>query len=179
MATPMTYARPYAQAAFEYAQRHHTVAGWSKALSALTNLVKKPVIQQLLSQPAITPAQLTTVFADLLGQQATPAISNFIQLLASYQKLSLLPLIAQVFDEAKQGAQNSTVATLVSTHAVEAGAHKKMVEQLTQRFGRKIDVQQLLDASLLGGAKVMVGDQVMDGSLQQQLKALAIELKQG
>jgi F-type H+-transporting ATPase subunit delta len=48
---------------------------------------------------------------------------------------------------------------------------------LEKRFGRKIEATVSIDPSLIGGARIVVGDQVVDGSIAGKLAAMAIQLK--
>lgn len=177
MASLTVCAQPYAQAAFEYAKAHRAVTEWEGALAALAKIVTAPQVKQVLSLPAVASAQLADLLVSLLGKQAKPAVKNFIRLLAEYEKLTLLPVIAELFVAIKREAEQRLLAKVVSAKPLDKTQQQKVLDKLQQRFKQKIELQLEVDAALIGGAKVYIGDEVIDGSLQGQLARLASELR--
>jgi len=52
-------------------------------------------------------------------------------------------------------------------------------EKLKARFGQALNLRFEVEPSLLGGVRVRVGDEVIDGSVKSKLDALAQSLAQG
>jgi len=50
------------------------------------------------------------------------------------------------------------------------------VFQTDQRFGRKLNVSVEVDASLIGGVRVVVGDEVLDTSVKARLEQMKVAL---
>jgi F-type H+-transporting ATPase subunit delta len=48
---------------------------------------------------------------------------------------------------------------------------------LERHFGKKIEATVIVDPELIGGARVTVGDTVIDGSVQAKLAAMATRLR--
>jgi F-type H+-transporting ATPase subunit delta len=48
---------------------------------------------------------------------------------------------------------------------------------LERRFGKKIEASVSIDESLIGGAKIVVGDTVIDASVKGELEAMANQLR--
>ena len=177
MASLTVCAQPYAQAAFEYAKTHRAVTVWEEALKALAKVVSNAQVHYVLSLPEVAADQLAGLVIALLGKQAKPAIKNFIQLLAEYEKLSLLPLIAELFVVIKRQDEQHVLAKVISAKPLDKPQQQKLLAGLEKRFNKQIDLTVEVDAALIGGAKVYVGDEVIDGSLQGQLARLASELR--
>ena len=53
----------------------------------------------------------------------------------------------------------------------------QLVTGLERKTGRKVKAQVQLDKELIGGVKVVIGDQVIDASARAQLAALESALK--
>ncbi|MBV7619214.1 F0F1 ATP synthase subunit delta, partial [Escherichia coli] len=75
MAELLTLARPYAKAAFAYASEQGTADSWSTALELLSAAVQDEAFSAYLNRPELTPAEQVTLFAKVLGEDQTPAVS--------------------------------------------------------------------------------------------------------
>jgi len=82
MAELLTLARPYAKAAFAYASEQGATDNWSNALQVLSAAVQDEAFSAYLNRPELTPVQQVELFAKVLGEQQSQAVSNFLILLA-------------------------------------------------------------------------------------------------
>jgi F-type H+-transporting ATPase subunit delta len=86
MAELLTLARPYAKAAFAYASEQNATDSWSNALQLLSAAVQDEAFSAYLNRPELTPAEVS-LFAKVLGEDQTQAVSNFLTLLAENDRL--------------------------------------------------------------------------------------------
>ena len=86
MAEKATIARPYARAAFEFAQTHGTFQQWSESLSVAAAVTSDPSVTRLLNHPSITAAQLVQLIADVAGSRLDASAHNFIATLAQNRR---------------------------------------------------------------------------------------------
>jgi len=89
MAELLTLARPYAKAAFAYASEQGATDNWSNALQVLSAAVQDEAFSAYLNRPELTPVQQVELFAKVLGEQQSQAVSNFLILLADNDRLAL------------------------------------------------------------------------------------------
>lgn len=168
----ITIARPYAAAAFEYALASKDIAAWEAMLQSATSVAQTPAVTQLLASPKMTSAQLATFFCEIIATQLNDARRNFMRLLAENSRLSALPEITELFS-AYRAAQEKTVTVNVTSAAALTDAHQtKLVQALTKRLQRQVELQCEVDPLLLGGAIVRAGDTVIDGSVRGKLTRL-------
>lgn len=172
MAEKATIARPYAQAAFDYAHAAGTLADWSVLLEAGAQVAGDERVARLLGSPHVTAAQLTDLFLEAARASDLPR-RNFIATLAANGRLGLLPEIADQFARLRAEVENRVDVELVSALPVAAEQEKRLVEALRRRLGREVVLTTRLDAGLIGGAVVRAGDLVIDGSLRGRLERLA------
>jgi F-type H+-transporting ATPase subunit delta len=181
MAEQGTVARPYAQAVFELARAEGQLAGWSQFLNLAAVLVTEPQVNRLLSTPGADLKRLATTIADLCGEQLggqVPATgTNFLKLLVEKQRLAALPDIVARFETLKAEAENTLDATLTTATPVSAEQQARIEDSLKKRFGRQIRLSVQQDAQLIGGARLQVGDRVIDGSVRTGLDKLATALR--
>ena len=81
MAELLTLARPYAKAAFAYASEQNATDSWSSALNLLSAAVQDEAFSAFLTRPELTPAEQVSLFAKVLGEDQTAAVSRFFALL--------------------------------------------------------------------------------------------------
>jgi len=187
MAEQGTVARPYAQAVFELANAAGELPAWSEFLKLAAVLVSEPDVNRMLFAPGADLNRLATAIAGLCREQlANPAPlrdgerstgANFLKVLVANQRLSLLPDIAVRFDALRAEAENVLEVTLSSASPVTDEQRAGIVSSLNKRFGRQIRLAVQLDNTLIGGARLQVGDRVIDGSVRTGLDKLATVLR--
>ncbi|GAA3925689.1 F0F1 ATP synthase subunit delta [Luteimonas lutimaris] len=173
MSQALTLARPYARAAFSIARDGGRSAEWSAALGFAARLAADPQVAGLLGNPALTDADAVVLLAP---EDADQLFRDFLALLADNRRLVLLPEIAGLYEELRADAERVVKARVTSAAELPAGELEGIRAALKKRFGREVDVESAVDASLIGGAVIDAGDVVIDGSLKGKLERLQAAL---
>jgi F-type H+-transporting ATPase subunit delta len=174
MSQALTLARPYARAAFSIARdalqsEPAAYASWSNALAFASRIAADPQVAASLGSPKLTNAGAV----DLLAiDDASEAVRNFLAVLADNRRLGLLPEIAGLFEELRADAERVVKARVTSASALGNGELDGIKAALKKRFGRDVEIETAIDASLIGGAVIDAGDVVIDGSLRGKLSRL-------
>lgn len=173
MSQALTLARPYARAAFSVARDAGALPAWSDALAFAARLAADPQVAGLLGNPRLAPADAVALLApDAAGE----TFANLVGLLFDNRRLPLLPEIAGLFDELRFEAERVVKARVTSATDLSDAELETVKAALRKRFGREVEVQTAVDASLLGGAVIDAGDVVIDGSLKGKLGRLQAAL---
>lgn len=172
MAESATVARPYARAAFEFAQGARALARWGDLLETAAMVVRDARVTALLGNPKVTTLALADFVLDIAGEKADEHGRNFVRLLAQNQRLALLPEIAAQYALLRAAAENTVDVEVVSAIALSEAETEKFARALTRRLNRIVRLHPSVDPSLLGGAVVRAGDFVLDGSLKGKLERL-------
>ena len=104
MAEILTIARPYAQAAFLFADSHQALKEWSDMLEFLAVVSADPEMTSLIENPRMTETQLAELFISIGADRLDDSCHNFIRLLAENRRLKLLPEIAALFEIQRRDA---------------------------------------------------------------------------
>jgi F-type H+-transporting ATPase subunit delta len=176
MAETITVARPYAQAAFQFASKHQVLKGWSDMLSLLAAIVRDDGMHGLISSPRVTESQLADLVIQVAGNLIDEKCANFVRVLVDNHRLSLLPEIAALFEIQRRDAEGRVQAELISAFPASDAQQAQVVESLRKRLGRDIELTCKVDTSLLGGAIIRAGDLVIDGSVRGKLQRLGTAL---
>lgn len=171
MAEVSTIARPYAEAVFALADKAGALQSWSDTLARLAAVAQTPELEPLFGNPKVTSAQFVNVFAAAASNMPAEARS-LLALLADNKRLEALPAVREQFEALKAEREGAVDALIVSAYALEGAELTALVADLERRFKRKIRPQVEIDAELIGGARITVGDKVIDGSVRGKLEAM-------
>lgn len=176
MAELSTLARPYAEAVFRLAKEKNALADWSDRLATLAAIVSDARMQVLIVDPNTSAERAAGIIASVAGNTLGEAGSNLLGLLAQNDRLTLLPEIAAQYEVLKAEAEGVLEATIVSAQEMNDAQKADLMAALKSKFGRDVQATVEVDASLIGGAVITVGDQVIDGSVRGRLQKMAASL---
>lgn len=169
MAELSTIARPYAEALFASVRNEKTLEQWSALLSEMAQVAAHPDVRETLAAPGLTSQQRYELFAGLMKTPLSDKARNFLELLVSNERILLLPEIAEQFEVLKHQLEGIDVAHITSAYELSPEQINELVAKLEKKFGLKLKPDVTIDAALIGGVRVMVGDKVLDTSVQAQL----------
>lgn len=174
MAELATIARPYAEALFKSAQADlDATSGW---LEPLALIAADAQLQAFASNPKASDQQVLDLIAGAV-QVALPAHGqNFLRTVIENGRLSALPEMAAQFRALKNAQRGTSDAVVYSAFALDNAALADLSAVLERRFGRKLHLTVQIDASLIGGVRVVVGDEVLDTSVQARLEQMKVAL---
>ena len=174
MAELATIARPYAEALFK--AQASDLAGTAAWLDELAAVAHNEQLQQFADNPRVTDAQVFELISGVVRTALPEAGKNFLRLVIENRRLAALPVVAQQF-RALLNAQSGTADAVVhSAFPIEAAALAELSSTLEKRFARKLQVSVQLDESLIGGIRVVVGDEVLDTSVKARLEQMKAAL---
>lgn len=176
MAEALTVARPYAQAAFNFASEQGTLKEWSDMLGLLATIAEDAAMQDVIDSPHMTEQQLANLFISVGGERLAENCTNFIRVLATNRRLALLPEISTLYEIKRRDAEGSVQAELVSAFPATDAQQAEIIASLKKRLGRDVTLTCSTDATLLGGAIIRAGDLVIDGSVRGKLDRLGAAL---
>lgn len=173
MADPRTFARPYARAAFDYANAHGAVEEWRAFLDRLAELAVLDPVHDLVSSPAVSRERRAEVLAEIAGVAVPRGGDNFLRLMARNGRLEILPAVDEEFARLEALAEGTVEAVIETAVDLDPAAAEKLVEALGKRLGRKLEASFRVVPEIIGGVVVRLGDQVIDASLATRLARLA------
>jgi F-type H+-transporting ATPase subunit delta len=173
MAELATIARPYAEALFKTAGKD--LAGTAVWLDELAAIAANVQLQHYAGNPGVTSAQTFEVIAGVAKNLPEPA-KNFLRAVIDNGRISVLPEIASQFRVLKNAQAGSSDATVYSAFALDGAALADLTATLEKRFGRKLNLKVEQQSELIGGVRVVVGDEVLDTSVKARLEQMKVAL---
>jgi F-type H+-transporting ATPase subunit delta len=174
MAELATIARPYAEALFKASAADlSTAAGWVNELGVVAGNAQ---LQQFADSPKVTVDQVFDLIASV-GKTTLPEQGkNFLRTVIENGRLNALPEIAHQFRALKNAQSGSSDAVVYSAFPIDGGALAEVAVMLEKRFGRKLNPSVVLQPELIGGIRVVVGDEVLDTSVKARLEQMKVAL---
>ena len=174
MAELATIARPYAEALFKATSAD--LAGAAVWVEELRNIANSPQLQQYANNPNVSTAQVFDVIAGVLQLELPVLAKNFLRTVIENGRLNALPEIAAQFQALKNARSGSADAVVYSAFAIDDAALADLAATLEKRFNRKLNVSVELQPELIGGIRVVVGDEVLDTSVKARLEQMKVAL---
>ena len=176
MSEAITIARPYAQAAFDEAQKLNSLKSWSEMLIGLAEVVSQSEVNAVINNPKVSKTQQFGLMEMLIGNSASTQQLNFVHVLTENHRLSVLPEIAATFEVLKAEAEKTVNIVVDTAFELSAAQKEKIIGSMKKRMGREVNLTCNVKKDLLGGVVIRAGDKVIDGSARTRLGELAVAL---
>jgi F-type H+-transporting ATPase subunit delta len=176
MALARSAARRYAEAAFEIAERDDSMEVWLAAFAVAEERLTGPDVMRLLSNPSIPVASRVMALEQITGSDVVGPQRNLLTLMVRRGRFELLPGVIREFARKYRLREGIVQATVTSATELKAKELEALRQKLIDATGSQVELRQEVDADILGGLQVRVGDQLIDGSVRGRLERLRTQL---
>ena len=174
MAELATIARPYAEALFKATSMDlNGAAVWVDALSAVAQNAQ---LQQFADSPKASTDQIFDLIVGVAKVDLPDAAKNFLSTVIENGRLNALPEMATQFRALKNAQSGSSDAVVHSAFPIDGAALAELSATLEKQFKRKLNLSVVLQPELIGGIRVVVGDEVLDTSVKARLEQMKVAL---
>jgi len=177
MAEIATIARPYAQALFQASGSG--AVGTASWLDELASVAADEQLRQFADNPRTRPEQVFSLVTGVMKTRLPDMAQNFLRTVIDNGRLAALPEIADQFRVLKNAQQGAFDAVVYSAFAIDSATLADLSGVLEKRFARKLNLQVELQSDLIGGIRVVVGDEVLDTSVKARLELMKTALTTG
>ncbi|MDO7906523.1 F0F1 ATP synthase subunit delta [Paenibacillus sp. JX-17] len=173
MSRDTVVAKRYAKALFEVATQEQKVMEVEEELKAVVAaFAGDEMIQKFIASPNISDASKFQVLIESLRGRVSAPVLNTIQLLVERGRADLFHQLLEGYLKMEEDALNIADAKVYSTYKLSEQESAAVAEQFGARVNRKLRIENIVDPTLLGGLKVVIGDTLFDGSLSGKLDRL-------
>jgi F-type H+-transporting ATPase subunit delta len=175
MAEIATIARPYAEALFKAVGPDNAQALASQ-VNALSAVAGHAQVRQFADSPKIQPKQVFELISGVAQVELSPKVANLLTAVIENGRLAALPEIAAQFHTLVNASTGVSDARIFSAFPLADQQLAETVATLEKRFGRKLNASVEVDETLIGGIRVVVGDEVLDSSIKARLEQMKVAL---
>lgn len=205
MADLSTLARPYAKAAFDYANENGVVNEWENFLFIAATVVNDKSFSTWLDNPAVSAEHKSAALVDLYDTEVASAndsafkqllvetqgarhdsnasypkvsvaLSNFVKQLSEQERLALLPEVYEHYRRHKAISLKQLDAYVTSAYPLTDAQRDTLQTRLAASLNASVVIHESVDPNLLAGATIKVGDKVIDDSMRGKLQQLKTQL---
>jgi F-type H+-transporting ATPase subunit delta len=177
MAELATIARPYAEALYRAAGS--SGAALKDQLASLGALAGDAGLRQFADNPKVGAVQVFDLIAGIALQKGLSLdgkVANLLRAVLDNGRLAAMPEIAAQFQALVNASSGVSDALIQSAFPIDGAALTDTVAALEKRFGRKLNAKVEIAPELIGGVRVVVGDEVLDTSVKARLEQMKAAL---
>lgn len=172
-------ARLYGDSLYELAgEENLTDTILEEMLEIRTIFKENPDYLHLLGEPSIPKKERTELVEQAFGNSANRYLVNYIKLLCERNLLMEYAGSCEEFVRRYNADHDIAQAVVTSAVALSPEQLKALQEKLEHMSGKKISLEQRLDASVVAGLKVELEGKLLDGTVQGRLSELSRKMKE-
>jgi F-type H+-transporting ATPase subunit delta len=166
-------AKRYAKALFAVVKEQGVVDETRAQLEAISQaLAGDAGIRAFFEHPNVEAETKIDLLKKAVGNQLSDVVLRTLQLLIERGRASSVPAVYAAFVEIADEALGRAHALVSSAYELTAAQQQEIAAKFGELTGKKITVDTVVDASLLGGVRIRIGDTLYDGSLATKLAEL-------
>src|SRR5437762_5770629 len=174
MALSGSAARRYAEALLALSPNERAIAEFRASLEKLAPVFDRVTVAGL-RDPSVPMKERTAALTAALADEPAE-IRSLMTLLLETDRISLVAQIALAFGDLVDRRQGIAKARITTAVALKDSEERDFVSRLERESGRKLRATFAVDPTLIGGARVQIGDHLIDSSVRAKLVALERQL---
>ena len=149
---------------------------WQELEPILAAVAGNAEVRRFADNPKVDTAQVVELVAGLAKTSAEGRLGNLLRLVVANGRLPALPEISRQFVALVKAQSGTSEAVIESAFPIDAAQLADVLAALEKRFGRRLSASVAVDPSLIGGVRVVVGDEVLDTSVRARLDKMRVAL---
>jgi F-type H+-transporting ATPase subunit delta len=172
-----TLARRYAIAVATLAREQKAVERVGFDLETIASAIgENGLVHDFFVAPVIERREKERVLCDAFEKRVHPIALHALLLLVRKRREALLGAIVSEYLALQREARGIETLTLQSARTLSPAERSRVVTRLEALYGKKFEVTEVVDPTLIGGLRIMMGDRRIDATVAGRLYALAREL---
>jgi F-type H+-transporting ATPase subunit delta len=164
----------YAQALFQLGTEQGNLPALAAEIQRMADVYSSSAdLRGVIDNPLVEEKSRVAILNEIAQRLSLgPVARNTVGLLADRKRLAILPYVARELAKLSDEKGGLVRATVTSASPLSETYFSRLKEQLEKSTGKKVQLEQKVDPTLLGGIVTRIGDKVIDGSLKSRLAAL-------
>lgn len=167
-------ARRYAEALLEVATAEDAVAAYRASLERLAGAIGPDQVRSLRDRRMALERRRAAL--DAAVKEEPKAVRAVLVMLLERDRIGLMPQVARAFGELVDRREGVVHAKITTPVELDERQRQDLVRRLEQTSGKRVRAAFAVDSALLGGARIQLGDRLIDTSVRAQLDAMRAQL---
>jgi F-type H+-transporting ATPase subunit delta len=169
-------AKRYAQAVFDLATETGQQQQWLADLTTLANAASEAVVGEYFSGPTVSEEDKRAAIDSILPGASRQQARNLAYMLIERRRFEALPEMLEVYRALLLESQGIAVADVTTAVELTPAERQEIQQRLAAIVGRQIELRTRVDPAIIGGLVARVGDRLIDGSVETQLRSMRAAL---
>lgn len=170
--------RRYAKSLIDFAREMDKVEDVKQDVDRIIEVVDgSRDFRVMLKSPVIGPDKKEKVMEAVFAGELTEITANFIKILIRKGREGQLEETFRAFRELYRASKGIEQAMITTAQPLSEEQREEIRAKLAEVTSHEIEITEKVDASLIGGMKVRVGDRQYNGSIAFQLEQLRRRFK--
>lgn len=165
--------RVYAMALLELAEDAKSVEATADEMKQIRKLLAdQPDVTNLLASRVLSKEQRDGALVSAFKGRVSDLVFRFLRVLVSKDRFDELPGIAAAFAHLVDERHGTIEIQATAASALDPASVESIKSRIAGLTGRKVRIHETLDAEMIGGIKLRVADELIDGSVVTQLRKM-------
>ncbi|MBA4240941.1 MAG: ATP synthase F1 subunit delta [Sphingobacteriaceae bacterium] len=129
-----------------------------------------------LNSPIINSDKKIAVIKAVFAGKFNPITDGFLTIVAAKRRESIIPAMATSFIEQYRSHKNILTAVVTSANGLDAATKQKALDLVKSQLSGEVELVEKVDANIIGGFILKIGDKQLDKSVARQLSNMKKEL---
>jgi F-type H+-transporting ATPase subunit delta len=171
-----TAARRYADAALQLGRADHNLDAWERDLATIGELLEHAELRRILEHPVVPYAAKEEVLRKVAGSAVTTEAMSLVMLMVRRGRPGAIGPMIGYFTELLRRERGIVLAEVRTALPLEDAQRTSVEERLGELTGEQVEMNEVVDESLIGGIAVRIGDRLYDASVRNRLERLRARL---
>jgi F-type H+-transporting ATPase subunit delta len=174
MAIAGSSARRYAEALLEIATETGSVSAFRSSLERLRDAIGHDALRALRDRRV--PIERRRAALDAAAKDEPTPVRAILTILLERDRIALLPEVARALGELVDRREGVVIAKVTTPVEIDERQRGDLIRRLERTSGKRIRATFAVDPALLGGARIQLGDRLIDTTVRAQLDAMRAQL---
>jgi F-type H+-transporting ATPase subunit delta len=171
-----TAARRYAEAAFQIGRADGTLEEWERGLADVAELLQDAELRRMVEHPVVPFAAKEKLLQRVTAGRASDEVLSLVLLMIRRGRPRAIGRMTEHFTELLRRERGIVLAEVRTALPLEDEQRRSIEERLGQLTGDTVEMNEVVDESLIGGIAVRIGDRLYDASVRNRLERLRARL---
>ena len=166
--------RRYAEALFAVASKHSKIDIVYEDLKSVSNIYDENTnLEAILKAPVVSTNEKKLIISDIFSGKIDVLTLNFLFLVIDKKRDFILTSIFEEFEKIVYDAKDISVAEVESAFQLDDELLAELKVALEKMSGKSVIISKnIVNSSIIGGIRVTLGDNVIDGSILKKIKQM-------
>lgn len=170
--------KTYGEALIELAVEEDAESSMLEEIQSVREIINNnPDFTKLMLHPGIAKQEKLRIVDEVFKGRVSDNLTGFIHIIVENERFKDIDSVFQYFIDKEKASQGIGVAYVTTPMELDDKTRNEVVAKLLETAGFKtLEMHYDIDASLIGGMIIRIGDRVIDSSIRNRLNDLTKDL---